>query len=884
MRGGAARPVKSGEKDLTTVQEKPLAHLLLEANSEAACLLDAGGRVLALNSGAERMTGFREEELVGRSFPGQPKAALGGAEGAAVAWLLAPARQWIDIKIKRKDEREIDSVCEITRLGAQSVAGLLLKLRPEGGMAADGAALSDIKVKLEAIFGGMADGLVLIDEFGKILLFSAGAERLFGYSAKETLGANVKMLMPSPYREEHDGYLAAYRNTGVRKIIGIGREVSGRRKDGSVFPMYLSIGEMWLEGRRFFVGVTHDLTKAKTVESRLWSLSAAVEQSPVAIMISDEEGRIEYVNGYFTKLTGYSEDEVVGKNPRILQSDATPQEQYQRLWRTISAGAEWRGEIEDRRKNGELYWAYETISPLRDDQGRVRRYLAIQQDITEQRRDKEALAESEERFRKVAEMVGEWLWEQDAEGRYIYCSDAVRNILGLEPQELLGKSYLSVLAPDASASRSQLFLDTRGLTTAFHRIVNTYRRKDGRRVFTESSGTPILDEKGRLLKWRGVDRDITARKEYEDALRVRNRAMDSVHVGIVISDAQTPGNPNIYVNPALSRMTGYSQEELLRGDMHMLQGPGTDSSAIGEIRHALETGQSCEVTLKNYRKNGEAFWNELFISPVPDEAGKITHYIGIQTDVTEKRRAEESRRELEIAKQIQLSLLPGAPLRLADAEIAGVCMPAMHVGGDYFDYFEDGDGVDVVIADVSGHSVGAALIMTEVRSLVRAAFRGPANAHPASVLSDLNELLHQDLDRSELFITMFFCRYEPGSRRVKYANAGHNPALLLRAGEMRCLQLDGDGLVLGARQRVDFEERELTLSPGDRLLFYTDGIVEAQAPSGAFYGLERLCQCFVANRTLGPQAVIRDILSEVKEFCAPFSPADDMALVVLHVS
>lgn len=866
------------------MQEKPLAHLLLEANADAACLLDAAGRVLALNSGAERITGFREEELVGRPFPGRPKMALGGAGGAAVAWLVAPARQWIDVKITRKGEREIDASCEITRLGAQGVAGLLLKLRPEGGMTADGAALSDIKVKLEAIFGGMADGLVLIDEFGRILLFSAGAERLFGYSAKEALGANVKILMPSPYHEEHDGYLAAYRNTGVRKIIGIGREVSGRRKDGSVFPMYLSIGEIWLEGSRYFVGVTHDLTKVKTVESRLWTLSAAVEQSPVAIMISDEEGRIEYVNHYFTKLTGYREDEIVGKNPRILRSAETPQEQYQRLWRTIGAGEAWRGEIQDRRKNGELYWAYETISPLRDDQGRVRRYLAIQQDITEQRRDKEALAESEERFRKVAELVGEWLWEQDAEGRYTYCSDAVRDILGLEPRELLGKNYLSVFCPDGSASGAAPFSDTLGLATPFHRIVNSYRRKDGRCIFTESSGAPIFDEKGRLLKWRGVDRDITARKEYEDALRVRNRAMDSVHVGIVVSDAQAPGNPNIYVNPALSRMTGYSQEELLRGDMHMLQGPGTDPAAIAAIRRALETGQSCEVTLKNYRKNGEAFWNELFVSPVPDEAGKITHYIGIQTDVTEKRRAEESRRELEIAKQIQLSLLPGAPLRLAGVEIAGVCMPATHVGGDYFDYFENGDGVDVVIADVSGHSVGAALIMTEVRSLVRAGFRGSANVHPASAMRELNELLHDDLDRAELFITMFFCRYEPGERRVKYANAGHNPPLLLRGNESRCLLLDADGLVLGARWRVDFEERELTLAPGDRLLFYTDGVVEAQAPTGAFFGLERLCDCFVANRARGPQAVIRDILREVKEFSAPFPAADDMAMVVLEVA
>ena len=152
-------------------------------------------------------------------------------------------------------------------------------------------------------------------------MFSSGAERLFGYRQDEVLGANVKILMPSPYWEAHDGYLAAYRDTGVKKIIGIGREVSGRRKDGSVFPMHSLIGEIWLEEGRFFVGVAHDLTRVKHAEERLLTLSAAVEQSPAAVMISDKDGRIEYVNRCFIRLTGYDSDELIGQNPRVLHSN-----------------------------------------------------------------------------------------------------------------------------------------------------------------------------------------------------------------------------------------------------------------------------------------------------------------------------------------------------------------------------------------------------------------------------------------------------------------------------------------------------------------------------------------------------------------------------------
>ena len=698
-----------------------------------------------------------------------------------------------------------------------------------------------------------------------------------------------RFLTPSPYREAHDGYLAAYRSTGVKKIIGIGREVSGRRKDGSVFPMYLSVGEIWLEEGQFFVGVTHDLTRLKHAEEQLLTLSAAVDQSPAAVMISDKDGRIEYVNRCFIRLTGYDADELIGQNPRVLHSNHTAQDQYRRLWETIRSGREWRGEIQDRKKNGDLYWALETISPMRDARGETTHYLAIQQDITEQKRDKEALAESEQRFRHVAEMAGEWLWEQDPQGRYIYSSGAVRDILGFAPEDIVGKNYLDLLAgrPDEQ-SMAALACVSGGNCQPFHRLVNHYCHKNGQGIYTESTGAPLFDETGRLIKWRGVDHDITARKDFVDALRVRDRAIKSVHIGIVISDAQTPGNPNIYVNPALCRITGYTREELLGRSMRLLQGPETDPAAVEQIRRALDTGQSCEVTLKNYRKGGAVFWNELLISPVVDDTGKVTHYIGVQTDVTERRKAEESRHELELAKHIQLSLLPNAPLRLPRAEFAGLCVPASHVGGDYFDYFQNPGAVavDVVIADVSGHSVGAALIMTEVRSTLRAETRKTMTvpSGPAQVLRDLNELLCDDLTKAELFITMFYFSFLPETRTLKYANAGHNFALLLRSGDDTCTPLDAEGLVLGVERAVDFEERSVQLSIGDKLLLYTDGVTEAQNPQGDFLGLDRLCEAFSAYRTLAPEALIRQLFNEVRGFCGESPPSDDITMVVMQVS
>lgn len=166
------------------------------------------------------------------------------------------------------------------------------------------------------------DGIIVIDGMGTIRTYNPACERLFGFTADEVIGKNVKMLMPEPYHSQHDGYLANYNRSGEKRIIGIGREVVGLRKNGSTFPMYLSVGEGRLEDERIYVGIIHDLTVSKWADNALRErearLRSILDTVPDAIITIDGHGTIETFSPAAARLFGYEEREVIGKNVKML--------------------------------------------------------------------------------------------------------------------------------------------------------------------------------------------------------------------------------------------------------------------------------------------------------------------------------------------------------------------------------------------------------------------------------------------------------------------------------------------------------------------------------------------------------------------------------------
>ncbi|WP_231735861.1 MULTISPECIES: PAS domain-containing sensor histidine kinase [unclassified Sphingopyxis] len=288
-------------------------NLLIDgAQGHAIYLLDAEGRVTIWNKGAERLKGWREEEVVGKDaaifYP--PDAVAAGKPGGDLAVAAREGRLEMEDWRVRKDGSEFLADVSITalRTAGGDLRGFAKVVSDITGRRAAEEALRSQESHLRSILSTVPDAMVVIDDQGSIVSFSAAAERLFGYQEAELLGVNVSRLMPSPDRERHDAYIRRFLETGEKRIIGIGRVVFAERRDGSTFPMELSIGEASSDSHPLFTGFIRDLTERQQTEARLESLqSELIHVSRVSAMGTMASTLAHELNQPITAVTNYVE-------------------------------------------------------------------------------------------------------------------------------------------------------------------------------------------------------------------------------------------------------------------------------------------------------------------------------------------------------------------------------------------------------------------------------------------------------------------------------------------------------------------------------------------------------------------------------------------------
>ncbi|MEG4441962.1 PAS domain S-box protein [Microcoleus sp. AT9_B5] len=275
---------------------------------------------------------------------------------------------------------------------------------------------------------------------------------------------------------------------------------------------------------------------------------------------------------------------------------------------------------------------------------------------------KQDLKASESRFRNAIEKNADGIAIVNKRGLICFANPSAEALFNCKAEELLGQAFFGNLVVQVSACDLEMATDiipqvgkTEAPGTRFVQTEVEAIRKHKANAVVEMR--VVETEWDGEMAYLATLRDITDRKRAEEMLWLYDRAITATSTGVTISDATDPENPIIYCNPAFERMTGYRRQEIIGKNCQFLQGSDTDPAAVERIREALQTESECKVILKNYRKDGTAFWNCFSISPVRDRMGKLTHFIVVQRDITHRKQAEEALHNSEAQSRKQAAQL-----------------------------------------------------------------------------------------------------------------------------------------------------------------------------------------------------------------------------------
>jgi len=384
--------------------------------------------------------------------------------------------------------------------------------------------------RLRAVVETVVDGVSLIDIEGRVQMFNPACEKLFGYRADEVIGRHFNMLMPSPYREEYEAYLADYRRTGEKKITGTRRKVMGLRQDGTTFAMELAIGAARHAGETIFVGTIHDLTErehaARVITEALASIKAVVDTAVDGVIVTDGQGIVHLFNPACQKLFGYRADEVIGQNVKMLMPSPDRERHDGYIGNYLVTGEPniigTSREVIGRRKDGSTFPMGLSVGEA--VQGGDSIFVGIMRDLTEQKRAEQVIRESEARLKAVVETAVDGVILIDAQDRIRMFNPACERLFGYAADEVIGQS-VSILVPDGPDHYRHLehFRCGEHRVGAGREVLG--RRRDGTTFPMEVSMGEAQQDGETICV--GILHDLTERKQTEAQL-VQAQKMETV--------------------------------------------------------------------------------------------------------------------------------------------------------------------------------------------------------------------------------------------------------------------------------------------------------------------------------------------------------------------
>ncbi len=509
------------------------------------------------------------------------------------------------------------------------------------------AALRESESRHRLLTENMADVVWTMGTDGFFSYVSPSVEKLRGYTPEEIVGTPAADALTPASLVIMLGAVREFMPIIERGAEGYDYEpqiyeLEQPRKDGSTVWTETLVRVMFDgEGRcGGFLGVSRDISKRRKLEALQRLLTAAVEQAGETVVITDTDGGILYANPAFERATGYTIQEALGSNPRILKSGIQEEALYRELWDTISHGGTWHGRLVNRRKDGTLYTESATLSPVRDEAGRIVSYVAVKRDITERLQLESLLRESEERHRQIARHSRTITWELDMDGLYRHVGEVMESVLGYRPEELEGRVRYHELHPEEG--REQFREDTSSLFqkgAPFHELTGRARTKGGGTVWLSFSGFPLRDESGNLTGYRGSATDITARKLAEESLRESEAEFKNLFENAPVGIFHTlPSGRFLSVNPALARILGWPSPEALMAEVsdiarQLYVSPESRPIILDSVR--VSAGWTHFGDVEWRRRDGRIVRLEITARHVTRPDGSTKYFEAFVVDVTE---------------------------------------------------------------------------------------------------------------------------------------------------------------------------------------------------------------------------------------------------------